>query len=505
MPLTVLSERQQLELNKAVLQYLESRIDASQLTAIRQALRLPQDTEPVVQDYLEKKWLTVLRLQRKILDLESEVLHLKQMMATLGLLEQMTLLKDKINWLPQVLTKEFMTPDSQAVNLVAIHPILPQVTAGLADGLLVTWNLVNDELAIPDKVIRAHTRAVNTVKWLAAAIEFPKRPKTYVFALASADLSIKIWDGTTYANVRTLTGHEHTVLLVAWLQRKPEILYLVLRDKTVKVWDVINGYCIKLFIGHLEWVRDVDVVLLDTDLLFQLEKLPPSELGDFLLTCSNDHLVRLSHADLGLGVALLIGHTHVVETVKFFPRLAHIYLDKFVKDNLGLFPTILPELVDSPVYTKELGFKYCVLGGRDNSIKVWLIPPPVLVPHRPPQPAKTNNSQGWLLAELNDHTLWVKDIAIHPLGRFFFTASDDKSIKVWDLAALNVGGRIRCVRTLQTHQGFINTLDFARVNVDVNKINPEHDPRDEVVKQVELKMRCLFALGGVDNLVKLWS
>jgi len=34
----------------------------------------------------------------------------------------------------------------------------------------------------------------------------------------------------------------------------------VSRDKSVKVWDLVNGYCIKTFIGHSDWVRDIDVI-----------------------------------------------------------------------------------------------------------------------------------------------------------------------------------------------------------------------------------------------------
>lgn len=49
------------------------------------------------------------------------------------------------------------------------------------------------------------------------------------------------------------------------------------RDKTIKMWELATGYCVKTFNGHREWVRCVRV---NTD-------------GSLLASCSND---QVSHA-----------------------------------------------------------------------------------------------------------------------------------------------------------------------------------------------------------------
>lgn len=502
--LTILTDRQKTELNKAVLQYIEPFIESSQLEAIKSRLT-PLDNAEIPSDYLERKWSTVAKLQKTVMDLRDEVVNLKERLNAQGLNQQVAVLQHKIDWLPQVKSKKFDIPNAQVVNLVVIHPYLPQINAGCADGTIIAWNIVDDELNIPSKVIRAHTNAINSLAWSWMPIEFPKKPKTPIIALCSADLLIKIWDGNTFANLRTLAGHEHTILLVAWLKLRPEILYLVLRDRTVKVWDVVSGTCIKLFTGHLEWVRDIDVTSIDGNWLSQLEQAPPLKFGDFIVTCSNDQLVRLSHAELGTGIAQLLGHTHVVETVKFLPVLSNPYLDKFLEDNINGFPNIPIELITSPVYTKELGYKYCISGGRDNLIKIWLLPPPEIVPHRPPQTSKTNDSKGWLIAELNEHSLWVKSLSIHPLGRFIFSGSDDKLIKIWDLAGLESNGKTRSVRTLLGHENFVNSIDFARVNVELDQIEVGDDAKAALLSHMEVKLRRWFVLAGLDSLVYLWT
>ncbi len=46
------------------------------------------------------------------------------------------------------------------------------------------------------------------------------------------------------------------------------------RDKTIKMWEVNTGYCVKTFRGHRDWVRMVKV----------------NHDGSLLATCSNDQV-----------------------------------------------------------------------------------------------------------------------------------------------------------------------------------------------------------------------
>ncbi|ODV70246.1 dynein regulator [Hyphopichia burtonii NRRL Y-1933] len=543
-PLQILTVRQQQELNKAILQYLkpiltENTGNVNLTIALSNILQTPlssidDNNNNIIPNYLEKKWSTVLRLQKKIIDLENEISNYKAIIdasnTTDALSKHTSLLtKDKINWLPNNAIKTFKTQAQQLIQSVTIHPFLPIIHSGCSDGSLISWNLVNDDTLIPEKFIKAHTRAINKIRWSNAPLDLsagksliPDKNKSYILATCSADLSIKIWDGATYKQIRTLSGHEHTVSSIAFSKSTPHILYSVSRDKTVKIWDLTSGFCIKSFVGHSDWVRDIDVISVNSQLLMTNIK-ESSEIGDFIVTCSNDQSVRLSHADSGTGISLLIGHTHVIETVKFLPLHSNYFIDKYLTNNSDKFPNISPSFFSDPVYTQTLGFKYCISAGRDNLIKLWLLPPPVLRPHRHPLPSQQNNSQGWLIAELVGHQSWVKALSIHPNGRFIFSGSDDKTIRVWDLDNLNQTGNVKCIRTLTGHDGFINDLNFASFEIesDINSkkkqdvvINPKKEDgsdksteqlHKELMKFIESKMRCLFLSGGVDNAVKLWS
>lgn len=524
----ILTVRQQQELNKAIIQYIkpiaEEANDGDLIQKLSESLDVPLGSidDSVIPNYLEKKWSTVLRLQHKIIDLEGEVSNLRTVIDSQQIVPSASasvIGKDKINWLPSSSIKAFKTQSHQLVQSVSIHPTLPIILGGCSDGSLIIWNLVNDESLIPEKIIKAHIRGVNTMAWSKKPVDLSGKGSeakgiAHVIATCSSDLSIKIWDGATFKHIRTLTGHEHTISSIVFSDSKPNILYSVSRDKSVKVWDLVNGYCIKTFIGHSDWVRDIDVISVNSNLLQEQLDINP-ELGDFLVTCSNDQSIRLSHAESGTGLSLSIGHTHVIECVKFLPFHSNYIIDKYIKENESLFPNISLEVLDDPNYTNLLGYKYCISGGRDNSVKLWLLPPPVFRPHRHPLPSQLNNSQGWLIADLVGHQSWVKSLHIHPNGRFVFSGSDDKTIKVWDLASLNVNGRVKCVKNLIGHEGFVNDIEFASFEItnniyvskiaDDGKTKTEEDRRNELTKSIESKIRCLFISGGVDNCIRLWS
>lgn len=501
---SILTSRQTQELHKAILQYLKPLLGEN-TSAYNEVAKVFNVTtgDSAVPNYLEKKWSTVLRLQKRIIDLENEVNSYKSLLDSAH--DQnggLVLTKDKINWLPSAPTKKFQSQSSQLVNSVTLHPSLPLVVAGCSDGTMTAWTLASEDTQMPQKQWIAHTRGINSIRWSFEAVDLSNtNAKLYILALCSSDLCVKIWEGDTFKHIRTLTGHEHTVSGVAFSPSNSNILYSVSRDKTVKIWDLANGYCVRTFVGHSDWVRDLDVALVNSSLLLRTVK--SSNLGDFIVTCSNDHSVRLSH-DSGTGLALLLGHSHVIETVRFLPMYSNEHIDKFILQNIDRFPYLLEALVEDPIYTESLGFKYCISAGRDNLVKLWLLPPPTLRPHRPPTPSTQNNSQGWHIADFVGHLSWVKALDVHPNGRFILSGADDKTIKVWDLQSLGETAKITCVKTLSGHEGFVNSIHFAKFELETPG-NKAEETREDLMAAIQKSMRCLFVSGGTDNTVRLWG
>jgi WD40 repeat protein len=51
------------------------------------------------------------------------------------------------------------------------------------------------------------------------------------------------------------------------------------RDKTIKMWEVATGYCVKTYTGHRDWVRMVRIATPDG--------------SNLIASCSNDQTVRI--------------------------------------------------------------------------------------------------------------------------------------------------------------------------------------------------------------------
>ncbi|OWB63014.1 hypothetical protein B5S29_g3967 [[Candida] boidinii] len=512
--MSFLNQRQEEELKKSVIQYLTPLLKSETInkenkntsTLINDEL-LNQLTNKLLDvsytdyeikykntlpsNYLEKKWSTVLKLQRKIVDLENELASKSDIIKDL---KKLNLSNDinsfsannnnkdinrdsngtdvKINWVPSKV-KNVLKLYNSSITSIAIHPLKPIVASSSNDGMITIWNIL--DLSQPELIIRnAHTRTINSLAFTPYEISLSnlnnnnnnnnnnssrninnnnknsnqilQDSKIYL-ASCSSDLYIKIWDidnnnnsssnsdpnmgtvPTTRTPVRTLVGHDHIISKIQFNPSNPLELVSCSRDKSIKIWDLTKNLCIKTFIGHSEWVRCIDIK------------------NGYVLSCSNDHSVRLSHLSSGTGIGLMIGHKQVVETCKFIPMESNKYLDLLTNKLLNSFNNASDNtsgtsgdsfnansIVNNQLYEK-LGYKYAISGGRDDLIHIWLLPLPEFRPHRPPLPSL--NPQGLLILTLNEHSSWVRNIDFHPNGEIFSTCSDDKSIKIWNFKKLS--------------------------------------------------------------------
>jgi platelet-activating factor acetylhydrolase IB subunit alpha len=61
---------------------------------------------------------------------------------------------------------------------------------------------------------------------------------------------------------------------------------------------------------------------------------------------------------------------------------------------------------------------------------------------------------GELLFTFVGHDNWVKDLVMHPKGKYLYSVSDDKTLRVWDLTY----GKEK--KKIEAHENFITTIKF---------------------------------------------
>ncbi|KAK9448340.1 WD40-repeat-containing domain protein [Limtongia smithiae] len=376
MPSSYLTSRQKEELNSSILEYLAS----SNLTSAHDSLakELNRQDATFEQDLkrydglLEKKWTSVVRLQRKIMDLEAKVSSLQ------AELDNMPASKSKVTdtstWLPRT-AKFTLLGHRQAVTCIAFHSIFTVLASGSEDMTIKIWDWELGEL---EQTLKGHTKSV-------LCVDFSSSPEKSMLASCSADLTIKLWSvDDEYKNTHTLKGHDHTVSCVRFFPDGRRLISAS-RDKTMRVWSTDTGYCLRTITGHADWIRCVDIAL-DASMI---------------ISAGSDHTARVTDPSTGDCKLEIAAHEHVIECCAVAPGASSPYIANLAQAK--------------PAAHSPTEFQYFATGGRDRLIKLW-------------------DSNGNLIHTFEGHENWVRAIVFHPGGKFLLSTGDDRSIRCWDLS-----------------------------------------------------------------------
>lgn len=418
----LLNAGQKSQLNQVILQYLRSTEKVSSDTVEQLCKDLSINLSDVDREEphtLERRWAALVRLQRKLLDSEQEIRLLKSELkearinAASNASANHTASNSIDNWLPKWPPRRTLEGHRSRVTSIAFNYGWTMLASGSDDGSIKIWDYEQGEI---ERTIKAHTRAVHSVAFAA---------KSRLLISCSADLSIRVWDPShKFANTQTLVGHDHTVSAVTVAtdpSTNKEFIVSASRDKTVRVWELATGFPVHVVRSHTDWVRAIDVMSLksqETDLTY-------------LLSAGSDRTVRLTQLFGSLDSSqseVFEGHTNVIECCAFAPLSASIFLEKH--------------------YTPKPTDLFFASGGRDCTIMVWA----------------SGNKGGPILA-LKGHDNWIQGMAFHPSGRFLVTVSDDKTMRIWDLAT----AKLR--KTIPAHEHFVTSIAWQGKNLATGSID----------------------------------
>jgi len=405
----VLTAMQKNELNMAISEYLKTSGYTNTLEMFKEEACIPEENDKKYIGLLERKWTTVMRLQRKIQDLEVKNQELQR--ETRDSIVH-TGKKDPSEWIPRLPARCSLSGHRHPITRIKFHPIYTIVVSASEDSTIKVWDYETGDF---ERTLKGHTAIVQD-------ISFDANGK--LLASCSADLTIKIWDFVEYECIKTLKGHDHNVSSVAFMNDGDHIISGS-RDKTIRLWELTTGYCIKTFEGHAEWVRMVR----------------PTLDGSLIASCSNDQTVRVWNVASGECTAELREHDHVVECVAWAPQESY----QNICGAAGI------------EYRKnDKAGPFLVSGSRDKTLRVWdvgtgqcLI---TLIGHDNWVRGVQFHPRGkFLLSTSDDKTLRVWDIChrrchktlaahehfvstldVHKTKPFVITGSVDMLVKVWE-------------------------------------------------------------------------
>jgi small GTP-binding protein len=254
------------------------------------------------------------------------------------------------------------------------YSFTPDGTHALVGGqILQLWNIENEN----SLTLEGHTSDV----WSVSLSANQRKALS-----ASLDRTIRLWDLETGRCMRVLKGHDDEVSVVVWSEDQLQALSGS-HDSSVRLWDIDTGRCLRVFQGHEAPVWSV----------------ASNYNRHRILSGSVDEIVRVWDVDTEECLSVLSGHTGAVFALSLSSDQKHV-----------------------------------LSGSADSTIRLW------------------NLETGLPLRVLEGHESYVFTLEWNANQRHAVSGSNDGTVRVWDLASG------RCVQVLEGHRDPVMTVAWSK-------------------------------------------
>ena len=285
--------------------------------------------------------------------------------------------------------------------------------------------------------LEGHTEAILSVAY---------SPDGTGLCSASGDTNVRIWDVDTETPYKTLSGHNNWVLVIAW-SPDGQIIASAGVDGTIRLWNPVTGEQKgKALSGHRKWVtslswepfhlnglcnklasssKDNTVKIWNTETLSILFNLSGHSGAvtkviwggsGYLYTASQDRTIKVWDSASGAIIRELKGHAHWVNFLSCSTDFA--LRTGFFDPSESLQAETLSEKQEKSLkkYTKLLGkHERLVSCSDDFTLFLWT-------------PTVTTNP----VTRMTGHQQLITHVCFSPNGHFIASASNDKSVKLWE-------------------------------------------------------------------------
>ncbi len=314
---SVLSEKAKNDLISSILSFLNEH----NLVASAKLLQDESNVQPNPSHMglLERKWVTVARLQKRCMDLERELELVKKEIDT-------NVFRKKKHFdftpLPNNPCKYLIEGHKRSVLCCSVHPVYSVIATASDDASIKLFDYETGEF---ERTLSGHVKSVNFVAFNSDGT---------LLASCSSDKTIKLWKvENEYTCYKTCYGHEDSISMIKFSSNN--LLYSCSKDGTVREWNTIEGTCENIFYGHTQWTRCLDI----------------NESNALIASSGNDNYIKIWSVETKDELFELFGHDNAVEIVLFVPKIS-------TKDVMQLTKS-----------SQE--FESLLSAGRDKTIKLW--------------------------------------------------------------------------------------------------------------------------------------
>jgi WD40 repeat protein len=262
-------------------------------------------------------------------------------------------------------------------------------------------------------------------------------PDGKLLATASLDGTSRVWDPATGHCLHTLRGHNLTVLRVAF-SPDGKLLATASLDGTSRVWDPATGHCLRTLDGHTG--------------LVPCAAFSPD--GHLLATGGDDRTVRVWEPATGRSQHTLDGHSDTVTGVVFSPDghlLATADDNRAVRVWDPATGRCLHSLHGQSSMHTLLQLHFIMMSGMEFSPDGHL-----LATVSDDRTVRVSDlATGRCQRTLTGHAIMISGIAFNPDGKLLATAGWDTTARVWDPATG------RCLQTLTGHTSRVISVAFS--------------------------------------------
>ncbi len=324
-------------------------------------------------------------------------------------------------------SEEMPRPSPHKISRRAVIIGLAAGGVVLAGGVVAQWLLRRR----PIFTYTGHSDAVYDVAW---------SPDGTRLASCSKDKTVQVWDAIDGSHVFTYRGHTADVYTVAWSPDGTRLASCS-KDKTVQVWDAVGGDSVATdgshvftYRGHKDQVISVAWSPDGTRLVSGGGNLPGEQDQN---NKTSDNTVQVWDAIDGSHVFTYRGHTDGVQAVVWSPdgkRIASASLDKTVQvwDAVGGDSVAADgghvftyrghyDVVKTVAWSPD--GRRIASGSGDKTVQVW-----------DAVGGDSVAADGGHVFTYTGHIDWVNAVAWSPDGKRIASGSSDWTAQVWDVA-----------------------------------------------------------------------